>query len=544
MRGALTLGQGAYKGPPHATLNAAIFLRGKVFRFHLDSYGTQGDQREGTPGATGARLTGGTHAAERLALVGFLLFAVFAPHSIAGAEIGISVAGLGWLWRTIVTRSTGLKGRAPQDLPIFLFLGWTVLSALLSEEPRISLAKLQSVCVGLLFYLTRAVLVRRTALLVAALMIVSGVAGVCWSVIDIARGRGVRIEEMAAESPFRQLPVGQGDAVWRIGGRRVSSIEEIDDAIRDAPLTKPLSVSFIRQGEHGEWPVLPLTQETRARPSPSGLKGGGPTHRFRASGWTRHYETFSETLQILAQLALGLALANMRKQFTRRRSALLLLLASVALALGIVLTAMRTVLVALAIGAFVIAWRAARKDLRLIIYAVIVLLLVVGSLAVWRTRTSGALSFHDDSTRLRLEVARVGFKRLMIHPFFGHGMDAVKKHWTEWGLPGTNVIHMHSTPLQLAFERGLPALFLWLWIMASFWLTASRAERRARDDEDTNRHGLLLGATGALAGFFASSLVNYNFGDGEVALVFWWLMGVVIVISSQQSVIGKKRLQP
>ncbi|HVG33000.1 MAG TPA: O-antigen ligase family protein [Pyrinomonadaceae bacterium] len=495
----------------------------------MDSDGAQGDQKEGTQGAQAARLAQRTRAAERLALAGFLLFAVFAPHSIAGAEIGLALVGLGWLWRAVVSRSTGLKGRAPQDLPICLFLGWTVLSALLSEEPRISLPKLQSVCVVLLFYLTRAVLVRRTALLVAALMIASGVAGVCWSVIDIARGRGVRIEEMAAESPFRQVPVAPGDAVWRIGGRRVSSIEEIDDAIRTAPLNKPLSVSFIRQGEHGEWPALPLTDEARARPSPSGLKGSGPTHRFRASGWTRHYETFSETLQILAQLALGLALANMRKQFTRRRTALLLLLASGTLALGIVLTAMRTVLVALAIGACVIAWRAARKDLRLIIYAVIVLLLIVGSLAVWRTRSTGALSFNDDSTRLRVEVARVGLKRLMIHPFFGHGMDAVKKHWTEWGLPGTNMIHMHSTPLQLAFDRGLPALFLWLWIMASFWLTAVRGERSARDDEDTNCHGLLLGATGAIAGIFASSLVNYNFGDGEVALVFWWLMGVVVL---------------
>jgi hypothetical protein len=43
----------------------------------------------------------------------------------------------------------------------------------------------------------------------------------------------------------------------------------------------------------------------------------------------------------------------------------------------------------------------------------------------------------------------------------------------------------------------------------------------------------LLGATGALAGLFASSLVNYNLGDVEVALVFWWVMGMVKVISDE-----------
>lgn len=476
--------------------------------------------------------------AERVALAGFLLYAVFAPHSIAGAEIALGLVGIGFVVRSLATGRMNL-GRTRQDLPIWLFLAWTTLSAFLSEEPRLSLPKLQSVCVVFLFYLTRAALARRMVLPVVALMIVSGVAGVVWSVADVARGRGVVVEEMAEDSPFRQTPVRVGDAVWRIGLSRVSSVQEIDDAIRNAPTGGPLSVSFIRQGEHGESPTLVITEETKARPFPSGLRGTARTHRFRASGWTRHYETFSETLQILAQLALGLALAQMRGGRRGRLRAWLALLASALLAVGILLTAMRTVLVALAIGAGVVAWRAARKRERLIICAAIVILLVTGALAVWRTRMTGALSFEDASTSLRLKVAGVGLSRLRVHPFFGHGMDATKRHWTEWGFPGTDVVHMHSTPLQLAFERGLPALFFWLWMMASFWRAATRAERDARSSSnsggaDTIRHGLLLGATGALAGFFASSLVNYNFGDGEVALVFWWLMGMVAVLAGDR----------
>jgi hypothetical protein len=68
-----------------------------------------------------------------------------------------------------------------------------------------------------------------------------------------------------------------------------------------------------------------------------------------------------------------------------------------------------------------------------------------------------------------------------------------------------------------------------------FWQTASRGEKRLRETVDTNRYGILLGATGALAGFFASSLVNYNFGDGEVALVFWWLLGITVVLAAPNS---------
>ena len=70
----------------------------------------------------------------------------------------------------------------------------------------------------------------------------------------------------------------------------------------------------------------------------------------------------------------------------------------------------------------------------------------------------------------------------------------------------------------------------WLWIVGLFWLGAMRAQRKASDSSDTNRYGVLLGIMGAVTGFFASSVVNYNFGDAEVALLFWWLMGLLVAL--------------
>jgi O-Antigen ligase len=471
--------------------------------------------------------------AERVALSGFALYAIFAPHSIAGAELALVPVGVGWLVRLLITRRTFIK-RSALDVPILLFLGWTILSAVFSAEPRISLPKLQSIAVVLLFYFTQSILTRRTVVLIAVLMIASGVAGVVGSVVDLARGRGVMIEELSAESPFHELQMGTGDAVWRVEGRRIRSVEEIDEAIRQKRTGERLPVSIIKQGEHDDRPGFIVTDEMKARPAPSGIKSNGPTHRFRASAWTRHYETFSETLQILAQLALGLALAHLQRRNSRRKFIYLALAATALLTLGIALAAMRTVLVALSIGAAVITLRMARGRARLIVATVILLALALGALAIWRTRTRGALTLEDHSASLRWNVARVGLSRIRQHPVFGHGMDAVKNHWTEWGFPGTDMIHLHSTPLQIAFERGLPALLFWLWLMAACWLMAARSEKLFRDFTDANRHGLLLGATGAIAGFFASSLVNYNFGDAEVALVFWWLLGTVIVLSARE----------
>jgi len=44
---------------------------------------------------------------------------------------------------------------------------------------------------------------------------------------------------------------------------------------------------------------------------------------------------------------------------------------------------------------------------------------------------------------------------------------------------------------------------------------------------------ILLGVLGALTGFLASSLVNYNYGDSEVAMMFWWLMGIAMAVQSE-----------
>ena len=481
----------------------------------------------------------GASLGQNIAIIGFALYAAFAPHSIAGAEIALGITGIGWLIRTLATRSLGLR-HTKLDLPIWLFLAFTIASSLLSEEPQISIAKLQSVCVLFLFYITQAIVTRRTAMLLVCIMLVSGIAGTLYSVYDLARGRGVVVETIASDSPLRHLHIEAGDAIWRINKTRVYSPSDIDDALRSAPAGAELSVSLISRGEHVERSARVVTEQLKQQAAPSGITSAGRLHRFRASGWTRHYETYSEILQILAQLAIGIALVQLQNHGARLRF-ILAITASAILAMGIVLTAMRTVLIAFAVGGVVILLRAAKGKTRVAAVVALGVVLALGVFFVWRTRAQDALFLQDSSASLRLAVARVGAARIPLHPVFGHGMDAVHKHWNEWGFPGDQMLGLHSTPLQLAFDRGLPALFCWLWIMLTCWLITTRAEQELRDSSDTNRRGLLLGATGAIAGFFASSLVNYNFGDGEVALVFWWLMGLVIVLSPREITSSRKK---
>jgi hypothetical protein len=489
--------------------------------------------REGTTGGRAAA------AAGALALVGFALYALAAPHSIAGAWMGLSVAVVGWLARAALTRRLGLY-RTPLDLPLWLLAGWTTLSCLLSPEPSESVPKLASVATFLVFYLARSVLTRRAATWLAALLIASGTAGVLWGAGELLAGRGVIVAALTPDSPLKgETPLEAGDAVWRVNGRRVSSVEEVDEAIRRAPVGERLRLSVISRGEHVEWTGGMVTAGAQASASPSGLTGGGRTRRFRASGWTRHYGTFAEAIQMIAQLALGFALAlGIRKRREGRwreghaRDAFWLSIAGCAvLATGVALTAMRTAVAAFAVGALVVAWRAASgAKARTAVVALVAVVLVLGAAAVWRTRAGGALRLQDPSAVQRYKVARAALERVPQRPLLGHGMDSVKRRWHEWGFPGRDLLHTHSTPLQLAFERGLPALFFWLWLMLAAWRAATRAERIWRDTPDAASHGLALGACGALAGFLASSLVNYNFGDAEVVLLLWWTLAAVVIL--------------
>jgi len=70
---------------------------------------------------------------------------------------------------------------------------------------------------------------------------------------------------------------------------------------------------------------------------------------------------------------------------------------------------------------------------------------------------------------------------------------------------------MHSNLLQIALERGVPALILWLAFLYVYARTLWRSWRKDGKLEWIER-GILLGALGGLAGFFYFWIGAYNWG--------------------------------
>lgn len=67
-------------------------------------------------------------------IVGLIIYAISATTSTSGITVGVILASLGWIVRMLLTKKFEIKGIA-LNLPIFIFLGMLVLSALTSSIP-------------------------------------------------------------------------------------------------------------------------------------------------------------------------------------------------------------------------------------------------------------------------------------------------------------------------------------------------------------------------------------------------------------------------
>ena len=171
----------------------------------------------------------------------------------------------------------------------------------------------------------------------------------------------------------------------------------------------------------------------------------------------------------------------------------------------------------------------------LIFIGLLAIPLVLGGLFVLQQkRNVSFIDQTDQSTTWRETVWREGVTLLVSKPrhlLIGIGMDSIKKRWRAWGMFDNGRIpwgHMHSNLLQIALERGLPALILWL---AFLFVYARTLWRRLRKGAlEWIDRGILLGALGGLAGFFTSGVVHYNWGDSEVVMVFYMIIGVALAL--------------
>jgi hypothetical protein len=473
--------------------------------------------------------------ANRAVIFFLALFALAVPHSIAAAQISLGLSLIASITRDLSLRKFHFK-RTPIDLPLFCFITLTLISSVFSIEPSISMPKLKSVLLFGVIYLIATNLRWRGAQLMAALMIVSSLVGVGFSLSEKLWGRGMMVTSIAADSPLNKSELLPGDVIWMIARQRVFSLEKAASIIRKYRAGEILDVEAL----HGGDPVpvkLRVTDELKARPNPLGISVGGRSRQFRISGFSRQFQTYAEQMQILGLLAYGGLLTSLK--YWQRRSLRIwlgifcLLFALFGLALA--LTASRAVIASFVITVLVVSILTGG---RLVMVIALITALALGGLGLYivtTARQQATLSLKDNSAERRIAYMQAGLRVIPRRPLLGVGMDSHKRHWKEWGFPGEYITHTHSTPIQIAMDRGIPALGCYLWLVAVMTLTAWRGYKYAKEKEDDFGRSLMLGVFGALIGFSLSSLANYNFGDSEALMLMLSMVGLVVVYSRGRS---------
>lgn len=168
--------------------------------------------------------------------------------------------------------------------------------------------------------------------------------------------------------------------------------------------------------------------------------------------------------------------------------------------------------------------------------AVVLAVTYVASPAGIRQRLRVAFDRSNPDTSNRIELFETATRLIRDNPWFGVGpknvgIEALRyrgnRDYPEWMYQ-----HMHNNFLQIAAERGIPGLILWLWLMIRLaWDSWKRyCEARRRMLEQTERGDTpeaLMVSTAALGAWIAllgAGMFEYNFGDSEVLTLFAFMM--------------------
>ncbi len=238
----------------------------------------------------------------------------------------------------------------------------------------------------------------------------------------------------------------------------------------------------------------------------------------RATGFMSHYMTFAEQMMMVGGVAFAAVLFEKGKWRWVSGFILVLLLAGCAASLT------RSAWIAIVAG--VVALVAVRKPLlTLAIPPAAALILLLAPPEV-RQRASTIFDPTMTTNRDRILMVKSGLAMVRDHPLLGVGPDVVGLVYPEYKAPEATpgAVHLHNNIIQIAAERGLPALAAWLYLMAAAGFASYRLIRSRPAAAPYAASALF-----AVVGMFVSGLFEFNFEDSEIKLLFLFLLTLMFL---------------
>ena len=228
----------------------------------------------------------------------------------------------------------------------------------------------------------------------------------------------------------------------------------------------------------------------------------------RPRGTLGHYMTYSGLLMLV------LCSAAARLLF-ERKDWIWPALIMPALAAAVALTFSRNAWVGACVGIGVLL---ILKDFRLLALAPVAagLFFALAPPAIV-ARFYSAFDLRDPTVRDRVAMYHAGFQIVKRYPLLGTGPNVVHIVYPTYRGPDAvdpTPPHLHNVPLQIAAERGLPALGVWLWFLVTAVISLVRQVRAGPSPF------LAAAGIGAVAAMLAGGFFEYNFGDSEFLMLF------------------------
>jgi O-antigen ligase len=232
----------------------------------------------------------------------------------------------------------------------------------------------------------------------------------------------------------------------------------------------------------------------------------------RPQGTLGHYMTYSGLLM----LVIGAALARILFGRTERTWAALVM---PALVVAVSFTFSRNAWVGACAAAALLF---SLKDFRLLAVLPVVAAIFFGiAPSKVSARFNSIFDLTDPSNRDRLAMMREGAHMIGDHPVLGVGPNMVERVYVQYRVPEAEDKinqHLHNVPLQIAAERGLPALAAWLVFLAILCVDLFRTFYA------NEQRFLAAVALASVVSMVGAGMFEYNFGDSEFLMLFLMLV--------------------
>jgi O-antigen ligase len=230
-----------------------------------------------------------------------------------------------------------------------------------------------------------------------------------------------------------------------------------------------------------------------------------------------HFMTYSGLLMLVASTAAAQLLY-------REREWLWPAVAVPALLVALAVTLSRNVWIGTVVAlSFLIVMR--RPKLTVVIPIVVAIAFLVPSV---RQRALSMFDSSNATNRDRISMWKSGGAMIADHWLTGVGPNMVPKAYLDHykradavdpeDKPGSTRAHLHNVVIQIAAERGVPALLAWFWFLA---VAARDLWRQTRTGPS---QGLAAGGLAAIVAMLAAGMFEHNFGDSEFLVLFLGLI--------------------